>query len=199
MISMMLRLVFPPRRGMTTAATRSDNSVDSTKNVINTKYIGTKNMITTVLLYMRSSAECTRIVLVSSRLGWLNGWKNRNADVALKQQLEDTEYTILSLESSQLVNLILRTSLRRELLRTIGHIEEENYMVLIVAIFEPEETVVLHKPKLVWKSQKITRKESKVRQDMDNNNLENKRVQSLKPQSPPLAIIHRPCIHAIPK
>ncbi|GJZ23113.1 carbonyl reductase [NADPH] 1-like protein [Tanacetum coccineum] len=97
MISMMLLLVFPPRRGMTTVATRSDNFVDSAKNVINTKYIGTKNMITTVLPYMRSFAECARIVLVSSRLGWLNGWKNRNADVALKQQLEDTESLSVSL------------------------------------------------------------------------------------------------------
>ncbi|GKE31691.1 hypothetical protein Tco_1451013, partial [Tanacetum coccineum] len=36
----------------------------------------------------------------------------------------------------------------KRLLRTILHIEEENYMVVIVAIFEPDETVVLDKPKL---------------------------------------------------
>nr|GEW47747.1 hypothetical protein [Tanacetum cinerariifolium] len=38
--------------------------------------------------------------------------------------------------------------LPRVLLITIGRIEEENYMVLIVDIFEPDETVVLDKPKL---------------------------------------------------
>nr|GEY97927.1 hypothetical protein [Tanacetum cinerariifolium] len=39
--------------------------------------------------------------------------------------------------------------LPRVLLITIRRIEEENYMVLIVDIFEPDETVVLDKPKLV--------------------------------------------------
>ncbi|GJY61776.1 hypothetical protein Tco_0462433 [Tanacetum coccineum] len=59
------------------------------------------DMITTLLTLMRSSAECARIVLASSRLERLNGRKNRNADVALKQQSEDTG----SLSESQIDKL----------------------------------------------------------------------------------------------
>ncbi|GJX66300.1 ankyrin repeat-containing domain-containing LTR copia-type protein [Tanacetum coccineum] len=71
--------------------TGSDNSVDSAENVINTNYIGTKNMVKAAIPLMRPSAEGARIVLVSSRLGRLNGRRNRIADVTLRQQLEDTE------------------------------------------------------------------------------------------------------------
>ncbi|GKD59542.1 carbonyl reductase [NADPH] 1-like protein, partial [Tanacetum coccineum] len=71
--------------------TGSDNSYDSAENVINTNYIGTKNMVKAAIPLMRPSSEGARIVLVSSRLGRLNGRRNKIADVALKQQLEDTE------------------------------------------------------------------------------------------------------------
>ena len=56
--------------------TGSDNSVDCAENVINTNYIGTKNMIKAAIPLMRPSAEGARIVLVSSRLGRLNGRRN---------------------------------------------------------------------------------------------------------------------------
>lgn len=71
--------------------TGSENSVEFAKKVINTNYVGTKNMIKAVIPLMRPSAEGARIVLVSSRLGRLNGRRNRIGDVALRQQLQDVE------------------------------------------------------------------------------------------------------------
>ncbi|KAL8255004.1 hypothetical protein R6Q59_033225 [Mikania micrantha] len=71
--------------------TGSENSVECAWKVINTNYFGTKNIIKSVIPLMRSSAEGARIVMVSSRLGRLNGRRNRIADVALRQQLENIE------------------------------------------------------------------------------------------------------------
>lgn len=71
--------------------TGSENSVEFAEKVINTNYFGTKNMIKAVIQLMRPSAEGARVVMVSSRLGRLNGRRNRIADVAIRQQLEDTE------------------------------------------------------------------------------------------------------------
>ena len=56
--------------------TGSDNSVECAENVINTNYIGTKNMVKATIPLMRPSAEDARIVLVSSWLGRLNGRRN---------------------------------------------------------------------------------------------------------------------------
>lgn len=56
--------------------TGSENSVECAENVINTNYFGTKNIIKAVIPLMRSSAEGARIVMVSSRLGRLNGRRN---------------------------------------------------------------------------------------------------------------------------
>ncbi|KAK1413169.1 hypothetical protein QVD17_34939 [Tagetes erecta] len=71
--------------------TGSDNSVECAEQVINTNYFGTKNMTKAVVPLMRSSAEGARIIMVSSRLGRLNGRRNRIDDVDLRQQLEDVE------------------------------------------------------------------------------------------------------------
>ncbi|KAL8260848.1 hypothetical protein R6Q59_024897 [Mikania micrantha] len=71
--------------------TGSENSVECAWKVINTNYFGTKNIVKSVIPLMRSSAEGARIVMVSSRLGRLNGRRNRIADVALRQQLENIE------------------------------------------------------------------------------------------------------------
>uniref|UniRef100_UPI001CB96B06 carbonyl reductase [NADPH] 1-like n=1 Tax=Erigeron canadensis TaxID=72917 RepID=UPI001CB96B06 len=71
--------------------TGSENSVDFAEKVINTNYVGTKNMTKAMIPLMRPSAEGARIVMVSSRLGRLNGRRNRIADVTLRQQLEDVE------------------------------------------------------------------------------------------------------------
>lgn len=56
--------------------TGSDNSVEFAEKVINTNYVGTKNMIKASLPLMKPSAEGARIVNVSSRLGRLNGRRN---------------------------------------------------------------------------------------------------------------------------
>ncbi|KAL8226083.1 hypothetical protein R6Q57_018640 [Mikania cordata] len=69
----------------------SENSVECAWKVIDTNYFGTKNIVKSVIPLMRSSAEGARIVMVSSRLGRLNGRRNRIADVALRQQLENIE------------------------------------------------------------------------------------------------------------
>ncbi|KAI3512763.1 hypothetical protein L1887_20082 [Cichorium endivia] len=71
--------------------TGSENSVDFAEKVINTNYVGTKNMTKALLPLMKPSPEGARIVMVSSRLGRLNGRRNRIADVALRQKLEDVE------------------------------------------------------------------------------------------------------------
>ncbi|CAH1419064.1 unnamed protein product [Lactuca virosa] len=71
--------------------TGSDNSVEFAEKVINTNYVGTKNMIKASLPLMKPSAEGARIVNVSSRLGRLNGRRNRIGDVGLREKLEDVE------------------------------------------------------------------------------------------------------------
>lgn len=71
--------------------TGSENSVEFAEKVINTNYVGTKNMIKATIPLMRPSAEGARIVLVSSRLGRLNGRRNRIGDVTLRQHLQDVE------------------------------------------------------------------------------------------------------------
>lgn len=71
--------------------TGSENSVEFAEKVIKTNYVGTKNMTKAALPLMRPSAEGARIVMVSSRLGRLNGRRNRIGDVALRQKLEDVE------------------------------------------------------------------------------------------------------------
>ncbi|KAF6134016.1 hypothetical protein GIB67_038307 [Kingdonia uniflora] len=67
----------------------SDNSVEFAEKVIEINYFGTKRMIKTMIPLMRSSAFGSRIVNVSSRLGRLNGRRNRIGDVILRDQLSD--------------------------------------------------------------------------------------------------------------
>ncbi|KAL1814532.1 hypothetical protein DCAR_0518688 [Daucus carota subsp. sativus] len=66
----------------------SENSVEFAEQVIATNYIGTKNMIKALTPLMRPSAAGARIVNVSSRLGRLNGRRNRIGDVSLREPLE---------------------------------------------------------------------------------------------------------------
>ncbi|GKV17447.1 hypothetical protein SLEP1_g27957 [Rubroshorea leprosula] len=65
----------------------ADNSVEFAKQTIDTNYYGTKNMIKAMIPLMRSSAIGARIVNVSSRLGKLNGRRNRIEDKELREQL----------------------------------------------------------------------------------------------------------------
>lgn len=69
----------------------SDNSVEHAEQVINTNYYGTKNMIEAMIPLMKPSAAGSRIVNVSSRLGRLNGRRNRIDNVSLREQLSDVE------------------------------------------------------------------------------------------------------------
>ncbi|KAI3839489.1 hypothetical protein MKX03_011801 [Papaver bracteatum] len=67
----------------------SDNSVEHAEKVIATNYYGTKRMIEAMIPLMKSSTFGARIVNVSSRLGRLNGRRNRLGDVALRELLTD--------------------------------------------------------------------------------------------------------------
>ncbi|GJU54485.1 carbonyl reductase [NADPH] 1-like protein [Tanacetum coccineum] len=69
----------------------SENSVEFADKVIKTNYNGTKNMVKAAIPLMKPNAAGARIVNVSSRLGRLNGRKNRISDDSLRQQLEDTD------------------------------------------------------------------------------------------------------------
>ncbi|XP_028791287.1 (+)-neomenthol dehydrogenase-like [Neltuma alba] len=68
-----------------------DNSVENALKVIKTNYYGVKIMTETMIPLMKPSTKGARIVNVSSRLGRLNGRRNRIGDVALREQLDDEE------------------------------------------------------------------------------------------------------------
>ncbi|KAL0425193.1 UNVERIFIED_CONTAM: Carbonyl reductase [NADPH] 1 [Sesamum radiatum] len=69
----------------------SGNSVEFAEKVIATNYYGTKNMIKAMIPLMRPSDSGARIVNVSSRLGRLNGRRNRIGNIDLRKKLEDDE------------------------------------------------------------------------------------------------------------
>ncbi|CAJ2674407.1 carbonyl reductase [NADPH] 1-like [Trifolium pratense] len=69
----------------------SDNSVENARKVIETNYYGTKNITEALIPLMKPSIVGARIVNVSSRLGRLNGRRNRISNVALREQLSDVE------------------------------------------------------------------------------------------------------------
>nr|XP_010908903.1 carbonyl reductase [NADPH] 1 [Elaeis guineensis] len=65
----------------------SNNSVEFAEKVIATNYNGTKQMIETMIPIMKPSASGARILNVSSRLGRVNGRRNRVGDTNLREQL----------------------------------------------------------------------------------------------------------------
>ncbi|KAJ1425405.1 Short-chain dehydrogenase/reductase SDR [Sesbania bispinosa] len=69
----------------------SDNSVENAYKVIETNYYGTKSMTEVIIPLMKPSLVGARIVNVSSRLGRLNGRRNRISNVALREQLSNVE------------------------------------------------------------------------------------------------------------
>uniref|UniRef100_A0A803MZT1 Short-chain dehydrogenase/reductase n=2 Tax=Chenopodium quinoa TaxID=63459 RepID=A0A803MZT1_CHEQI len=69
----------------------SENSVEHAEQVIRTNYYGTKNVINAMIPLMRPSSSGARIVNISSRLGRLNGKKNRIEDDTLREQLSNEE------------------------------------------------------------------------------------------------------------
>ncbi|KAM7252558.1 hypothetical protein ACFE04_024441 [Oxalis oulophora] len=64
-----------------------DNSVEFAHQVLDTNYFGIKRMIKAMVPLMRHSSAGARVVNVSSRLGRLNGRRNRIDDIHLRQQL----------------------------------------------------------------------------------------------------------------
>ncbi|GER32447.1 NAD(P)-binding Rossmann-fold superfamily protein [Striga asiatica] len=71
--------------------TGSDNSIEFAEKVVATNFYGTKNMIKAMIPLMRPSHSGARIVNVSSRLGRLNGRRNRIGNIDLRKKLEDDE------------------------------------------------------------------------------------------------------------
>ncbi|XP_058226523.1 uncharacterized protein LOC131335268 [Rhododendron vialii] len=69
----------------------ADNCLEFAEDVIHTNYFGTKNVIQAMIPLMRPSTSGARIVNVSSRLGRLNGRRNRIGDLTLRHQLEDVD------------------------------------------------------------------------------------------------------------
>ncbi|XP_020233478.1 (+)-neomenthol dehydrogenase [Cajanus cajan] len=69
----------------------SDNSVENASLVIETNYYGTKRMIQAMVPLMKPSSPGGRIVNLSSRLGRLNGKRNRLENESLREQLSDVE------------------------------------------------------------------------------------------------------------
>ncbi|XP_074324618.1 uncharacterized protein LOC141661493 [Apium graveolens] len=68
----------------------SENSVEHAEQVIQTNYYGTKNVTQAMVPIMRHSDVGARIVNVSSKLGKLHSRRNKIEDVALREQLSDT-------------------------------------------------------------------------------------------------------------
>ncbi|KAL6839927.1 hypothetical protein ACP4OV_029737 [Aristida adscensionis] len=64
-----------------------DNSVEFAEEVIATNYFGTKRMIDAMIPLMKPSPHGARIVNVSSRLGRVNGRRNRIGDASLRDRL----------------------------------------------------------------------------------------------------------------
>lgn len=69
----------------------SDNSVEFAQKVIETNYYGLKNMIQAMIPLMKHSASGARIVNVSSRLGRLNGRRNKLGNETMREQLNNVE------------------------------------------------------------------------------------------------------------
>ncbi|XP_004503038.1 (+)-neomenthol dehydrogenase [Cicer arietinum] len=71
--------------------TGSDISVENARKVMETNYYGTKRMIEAMMPLMKPSAAGARIVNVSSRLGRLNGKRNRIENEDMREKLSDVE------------------------------------------------------------------------------------------------------------
>ncbi|KAM1237610.1 hypothetical protein ACFX15_037932 [Malus domestica] len=69
----------------------SDNTVEYASQVITTNYYGTKNMIQAMIPLMKPSAAGARIVNVSSRLGRINGRRNKIDDVILREKFSNLD------------------------------------------------------------------------------------------------------------
>ncbi|CAN1192496.1 UDP-glycosyltransferase 91C1 [Linum perenne] len=85
----------------------NDNSVEFAPLVIDTNYHGTKTMTKAMIPLMRRTPAGARIVNVSSRLGRVNGRRNRLGDVTLRDQLSS-----IGTLSEELIDTMLSNFLR---------------------------------------------------------------------------------------
>lgn len=88
----------------------SDNSVEFARQVIETNYYGTKNMIKAMIPFMRPSAAGARIVNVSSKLGKLNGRRNVSKPFSSFYPLTSCCYNFSSEEEQISSSVILALS-----------------------------------------------------------------------------------------
>ncbi|KAK7259985.1 hypothetical protein RIF29_25649 [Crotalaria pallida] len=86
----------------------SDNSVENASKVIETNYYGTKSMTEAMIPLLKPSTAGGRIINISSRLGRLNGRRNRISIVALREKLSDEESL-----SEELIDRTLSTFLQQ--------------------------------------------------------------------------------------
>ncbi|KAF8648661.1 hypothetical protein HU200_064709 [Digitaria exilis] len=68
-----------------------DNSAEFAEQVIETNYYGTKRMIDAMVPLMKPSPYGARIVNVSSRLGRVNGRRNRIGDAVIRDQVSNDD------------------------------------------------------------------------------------------------------------
>ncbi|KAL9256917.1 Short-chain dehydrogenase/reductase 2b-like protein [Drosera capensis] len=87
----------------------SENSVEHAEQVINTNYYGTKRIIEAMIPLMKPSPSGARIVNVSSRLGRLNGKRNRIENETLREQLSDVDSLTEELIDSTLATFLEQT------------------------------------------------------------------------------------------
>ncbi|GAB4845813.1 hypothetical protein Ancab_039222 [Ancistrocladus abbreviatus] len=87
----------------------SDNCVEFAEQVINTNYFGTKNMIEAMIPLMKPSDVGARIVNLSSRLGRLNGKRNRVESDTLREQLRDVDSLTEELVDNMVTTFVEQT------------------------------------------------------------------------------------------
>ncbi|WOL18705.1 carbonyl reductase [Canna indica] len=86
--------------------TGADNSVEFAEKVIATNYVGTKRIIETLIPKMRPSSSGSRILNVSSRLGRVNGRRNRVGNATLREQLLKDDCLSEELIDGMVTNLL---------------------------------------------------------------------------------------------
>ncbi|CAO2818374.1 unnamed protein product [Amaranthus hypochondriacus] len=87
----------------------SENSVEHAEQVIKTNYYGTKNLIEALIPLMKPSPSGARIVNVSSRLGRINGRRNRIGDPNLREQLSNDDSLSEELIDDTVKNFLQQT------------------------------------------------------------------------------------------
>lgn len=90
----------------------SENSVEFAEKVMATNYFGTKQMIETMIPIMKPSSYGARILNVTSRLGRINGRRNRLGDATLRDQLSRDNCLTEELIDSMVVKFLEQVRLK---------------------------------------------------------------------------------------